>query len=263
MPYFPQLQSGATSQFPARRKIQKRTVRVESPEGREWKAADGLWRRVEWRLELGGLTSAEWGALEGLFHEVEGRRGAFTFLDPVGNLLAWSEEPEREAWRKDPYLEITGEVEDPWGTRRAARLRNAGSVPQKIEQGLAAPGWFQYCMSVWLRSEAAGEATVFARTGTAAKEETIRLDGVWRRIAIPVKLACEDEFIRFGLELGPGRAVEAFGMQVEAQGGASKYKKSGSRGGVYEEARFAEDILAVRAEGPECYACTVRVVARW
>ncbi len=261
MPYFPQLQSGATSQFPTRRRIEKRTVRAESPEGREWKAADGLWRRVEWRLELGGLTSAEWAAVEGLFHEVEGRRGSFTFLDPVGNLLAWSEELEREAWTKDPYLEITREVEDPWGTRRATRLRNTGPVPQKIEQALGAPGWFQYCVSVWMRSEVSGEATVFARTGTAAKNETVQVGGAWRRIVRPVKLTCADELVRFGIELGAGGEVEVFGLQVEAQGGASRYKKSGSRGGVYREARFAEDTLAVKAEGPECYACTVRVVA--
>lgn len=259
---FPQLLGGAPTQFPTRRRIEKRTVWNRQSDGRVWKLADAQWRRVEWRLELKGLRSEEYRALETLFHQVEGRRGSFVFLDPLGNLLVWSEDLEREAWAKDRYLELTMQADDPWGSSSATRLRNAGAIPQRIQQVLSAPSWFHYCLSLWVRSNAVSELTVFAQTSTAAAARTVKTNTSWQRVVHPVRLQSTDESVAFGVELGAGVTIEVCGLQVEAQCGASKYKKTGERSGVYREARFCEDRLVVGAEAPESHCCTVKVMAR-
>jgi len=212
-------------------------------------------------MELSGLSGEEWEAIETLFREAEGRRGKFVFLDPTGNLLAWSENLEREAWTKDPFIELTPEAADPFGTKRATGVRNSGGAPQCLQQTLAVPAWFQYCLSMWVRSWERGEVTVFGRSGTASAR-TVTAGPTWQRIVFPVKLLCSDELLRFGLELPAGGNVEVFGLQVEAQRGASAYKRTLGRSGVYPEARFSEDVLAVRAEAPGCYCSTIRIVSR-
>jgi len=262
MAYFPQLGSGAAGQFPVSRTVKKRTIRTESAEGRECKTVDAGWQEVEWVMTLGGLAEQERTALERFFEEVEGRLGSFTFLDPMGNLLSWSEELWREAWTRGPHIQLNPEVGDPFGTRRAVGVWNNSAVPERLEQALGVPGWFQYCLSLWMRSGEPTEATLFGRAGGGAQALTVKVERTWRRVAWPVRLECEDELVRFGVELGPGVSVELFGMQVEAQAGASKYKRTGMRGGIYPEARFGQDVLAVRAEGAGVYSCGVRVVAR-
>lgn len=262
MPYFPQLLTGAASQFPTAKRLEKRTIRSVQPDGRRWKVADPSWSTLEWRLELAGLTSEEWNAIENLFHAVEGRLGSFTFLDPTDNLLAWSEDLSAAAWTKDPFLELTAGVSDPVNTSRATRLSVTAAIPQKIEQALEIPGWFQYCFSLYARSDAPAELSVSGRTATAAGTKAFSVGPAWKRLEHSLKLANSDAMIHFGLEVQPGATVDVFGLQVEAQAGASKYKKTLARSGVHEEAHFLDDILEAKAEGPEQCSCVVKVGAR-
>ena len=69
------------------------------------------------------------------------------------------------------------------------------------------------------------------------------------------------ESVVFGVELDVGAIVDLFGMQVEAQIGVSDYKKTGSNGGVYAQARFAEDELTVTAKGTDLFDAVIRIVA--
>ena len=68
------------------------------------------------------------------------------------------------------------------------------------------------------------------------------------------------ETVRFGVELQPGAWVEVFGPQVEAQTGASAYKRTLSRGGVYENARLDNDELLVTTVGPGRHRCELTVI---
>lgn len=261
MRWYPQLISGAVSQFPVRRRIKKRTVRNVLGDGRVWKLLDADGEFVEWELEYRGLTAGEAGELEDLFHQVAGRLGSFGFLDPLANLFLWSEELQQGCWVRDPFLALEREQEDPYGTVRGAKLRNEGVVPQGLWQALTVPAWYQYCFSLWARAAAGGELTLFARGDGSARAVTLAVGPSWRRRGWTVSVGSGEERIRFGVELAAGVEVEVFGLQVEAQPWASKYKKSQGRGGIYPEARFADDVLAVVAEGPDSYGCRVRVTA--
>ncbi|MGB9604886.1 MAG: phage head spike fiber domain-containing protein [Bryobacteraceae bacterium] len=211
-------------------------------------------------LSFRGLKREEWVQLESFFCEVEGRRGNFVFLDPTDNLVAWSEDLTQDAWTRDPFLEVTMGVRDARGGTSAARLRNSGPVVQKIEQALAVPGWYQYCLSGWLRSEQGAGVTLFGRTGTAGEARSFQVSDAWRRFVLPVKLNCLEELVRFGLEVEPGQVVEVFGIQVEAQAAPSHYKATQSRCGIHASARLGSDVLEVVAEGADAFACSVTVV---
>ncbi len=259
---FPQLVTGAASQFPTSRRARKRTISNTQDDGRMWKVADPSWSLIEWELELKGLTYAEWNSIETLFHAVEGRLGSFLFLDPTDNLLSQSEDLSAAAWTKDPFLQLTTGISDPLGTTRATRLANSAGVGQRLEQTLEIPGWFQYCLSLYARSSSTGTLMLVARTGTSAGTKELPIGPTWRRLEYSVKLSNADELIHLGVDVPPGGSVDVFGLQAEPQIGASKYKKTLIQSGVYPEAWFLDDELAVKAEGPDQYSCVVRIGAR-
>jgi len=153
MLYFPQLESGATSQFPGGKQLVERTVINELESGDTLKLGDPDEARVEWVLKYEDLTDGEVAAIATLFEACEGRLQTFVFLDPHDNLLDFSEDPGAEIWRKDPMIEIAYGAADPLGTHRAVRITNLGQAPQRLAQTLPAPEGLQYCLSVYARSE--------------------------------------------------------------------------------------------------------------
>ena len=64
----------------------------------------------------------------------------------------------------------------------------------------------------------------------------------------------------FAAQLKAGGSADLFGMQVDAQLAPSDYKRTGTRGGVYKKARFAEDRLTVTAQGTDVYDAVIRIV---
>jgi hypothetical protein len=193
---------------------------------------------------------------------VEGRLKSFVFLDPTDNLLAWSEDLGEEVWWKDPLLELSAGVGDPYGTLRATRITNPTQSPLTIQQAVEVPGWFQYCLSVYARSGQSVEIGLVRNSAGGTEKKAFRIGPEWRRVEYASKLADSSEEVSFGLEVPGGGAVEVFGVQVESQIGASRYKRTLARSGVYPEAWLREDALTVRTEGPDRHACRLRIGAR-
>lgn len=261
MLYFPQLASGAGAQFPVRRRAVRRTVVNTTPDGRTVRLADAGAQSVEWELALTGLTGEEWGALEGLFEAVEGRLRSFAFLDPADNLLVWSEDLAQAAWTKEAGLELAAGVGDPLGTTRATRITNNGAAALTVQQTLEIPGWYQYCLSVWARNAQPGEVWLLRSSGQGPLKKQFKTWGAWSRLVHSTKENDPSETVSFGLELAAGQTVEVFGLQVEAQRGASQYKRTASRGGVYREAYFRDDSLDLTSEGPGEHSGVVQIRA--
>lgn len=252
MRFFPQV-----SQFPIRKRRRARTVRNRCQDGREIKLADAAEARVEWRLEFAELTDGELAALRQCFEDSEGSLGDFTFLDPTSNLLAWSEKLEEPAWQCDPLMQLTGGMADPFAGTGAFRVQNGGAAPLGLRQTLNVPGWFWYAVSVYARSDAAGSLTLLR--GTERRE--YELLPVWRRLVFSANAATAQESVAFGLELQAGGSADVFGFQVEAQTAASAYKKTLSRSGVYANARFRDDALALTTAGPGRHGCLIVIDA--
>ena len=76
--------------------------------------------------------------LESLFEQTAGRRGSFTLLDPVGNLLLQSEAFTTGAWTAGALVQLTPGVADPLGTTRATGLVNTGQAAAGLAQMLNA-----------------------------------------------------------------------------------------------------------------------------
>jgi hypothetical protein len=201
------------------------------------------------------LADAEAETLSAFFEAAEGTLNQFTFLDPAGNLLEESGQLDAQVWQRDPLITLTGDVSDPAGGTAAWRASNSGGAGQSIGQTLQAPGDYQYCMSVFARSET--PLTVGLSMGSYRRDRVIT--SAWSRVTLSATGDAGANSVRFAVETPAGATVEIYGMQVEAQPGASVYRVS-SAGGVYTEARFREDVLSVTRTGCNQNSCTVNII---
>jgi len=256
MACFPQLLTGALSQYPIRKSTTCRTIRNQCLDGREIKLADSAGSAIEWTLTFQELIDDEVGALRDFFVSMEGSLGTFTFLDPTDNLLAWSEKFDQSVWQKDPLLQLSSGVADPSGGCCAFHLMNSGGAPQRLKQTLDVPGGYYYSFSLWVRGQA---GTVNLVRGVETAVRSVGPD--WSRLDFASASGGGGQTVEFGIELGPGAAVDLFGAQVEAQIGASNYKKTTSRAGVYECCRFVDGGLVLSTVGPGRHGCVVRLRA--
>ncbi len=109
---FPQLVTGASSIYPLKKQHTARTVVNVLGDGQKVIYEDSSAAIVDWELQLKSLTRAEADAIEALFTAVSGQWGLFTFLDPAGNLLAFSEEFGNSVWTNGPLIQLTTGIDD-------------------------------------------------------------------------------------------------------------------------------------------------------
>lgn len=252
---YPQLASGAMAQFPVQKRVQARTVMNALADGSSVKLVDAPGATMEWQLKYAGLSDAELAALQAFFAATEGSLNGFTFLDPTGNLAAWSEDLKNAVWEPGVYLTVNGTTDGPSGTAGASTLSNSGAGPQEFTQTLNAPGGYRYCFSLYARADEGNAITLLL--GSARAECTVTAD--WVRVSIA---GCGDaaaDSVNFGVEVPAGCSVDVFGFQMEAQAAPSAYQKS-TNGGVYEGTRFRDDSLQITTLAPNRHSATVNLI---
>jgi hypothetical protein len=251
---YPQLGTGALSQFPVQKRRRLRTVVNAAADGSFVKLADPNGEHTEWSLIYAMLSDAEATALEEFFAAAEGRLNGFTFLDPTSNLLAWSDHLDNAVWIAGPLLAVTSGVADPAGGTNAWHVSNPGTGAQSIVQTISAPAGYLYCLSVYVRSVSPASVTLLL--GSQRANLAVTTD--WTRVVLAASGDPLADSITFGLEFAAGSAMDVYGMQAEPQAGASVYKAS-TTGGVYENARLRDDVLTTTATGVNQHSCTVNI----
>ncbi len=138
---YPQLASGAISQFPVQKRVTLRTIINLASDSSAIRAADPAAAMTEWALNYSDLSDAEAGTLEQFFVSAEGSLNGFTFLDPAGNLFASSDQLDVAVWEKDPLLAPTDGFDDPRGGKLAWQLQNSGAGSQTLSPNIGGARW--------------------------------------------------------------------------------------------------------------------------
>ena len=252
---YPRLSAGAFTQLPVRKGRRMRTVVNTAADGRQMKLADVPGQAIEWQLQYTGLSDGELSTLQNFFVAAGGSLTGFTFLDPCGNLLAWSDDLTQPAWQIDPLLSIAGSVGDPTGGANGWHLVNSGAGSQKISQTLNVPGGYLYCLSVYLRAATATSLTL----SLGANAKTVSVGSVWSRATISGSSDPSAASVTFSFELPAGAVVDLFGPQVEPQAAPSAYQCS-TTGGVYENARFRDDAFTYTSTDVNRHSVTLNIL---
>jgi hypothetical protein len=247
MLYFPQLSTGSCAQYPVTRTTVMRSVVNRMADESAICLADPDRRAVRWELRYRSLTDAERSVLEALFCEAGGPLRTFTYLDPAANLLRWSEDFSQDVWRNDGMLQIAN-----------GRFTNAAQVFQGVEQTVAGPGWYQYCLSASVRG---GSLRLSLRNADGNISSNARAGAGWRQVLCSGAIAGTSEEVRCRIEVAPGESVEVREVMLAAQPMPASYRVSGSHSGVHRSTRFAEDRLVFNAEGPNLHSVVVRLIS--
>jgi hypothetical protein len=256
---FPQLKTGALAQYPVRRRSAKRTVITTAADGSVVRFADDNAATVEWTLQYEGLSSDEWKALESCFQAAEGQLETFTFVDPLGNMLAWSTDLTQSVWQRGPGLAATGGMTDPFRGNQACRLVNEAQAPQDISQSVAAPGTYQYTFSIYGCAPTPETIALTVQSGAAISRLSVPLSGQWTRLVAMAQLSSCSNLVIFGVELEAGATVMLAAPQAEAQPSAGVYLPSFSMGAVYPKTRFLDDGLEMTSSAPDQYSSVVKL----
>jgi hypothetical protein len=224
-------------------------------DGSAIKCADPAAARIEWALRYTGLSDTERTQIESFFVDRGGALREFVFVDPTANLLRWTEDSSKDVWVRDALLQ-SSELE------LGARLVNAAQIARSIQQTVAAPGWFRYCFSAFVRSAAPVWVRLALANADGAAETVVEAGPEWRRVFCSgaIEGACGEITCR--LELPPGAVVDVHGFQLEPQPAPSAYQKTGGGSAVYLATRFATERLQWTTSGIDDHATVIRLVSR-
>src|SRR5690242_8751947 len=136
--FFPQLATGCLVQYPLKRTKSVHTVMNEMADGSTLMSADPGGSLLNWNLTYAGISVDEVGALQNLFNAARGRLRAFTFPDPLSNLLSTT-------WQYSPLIQVNGST-----------YTNTGSAPAEFSQTLPLPASYQFCFSLTSQSMQTG-----------------------------------------------------------------------------------------------------------
>ena len=252
---FPQLTTGALTQYPVQKKHRLRTIANLLGDGSAIKLADPLSEVTEWQLQYTDLSDEEASTLRLFFESTEGSLRTFTFLDPADNLFAWSDHLDHAAWTSAPFLSLSNGIPDPRGGTSAWRLQNSGGAAQSLLQTVVAPGGYLYCLSAYVKAST-GSSVTLIRAGQRADRI---VPAAWTRVTFSGRGSPSAESIDFGIELSSGASLDVYGLQVEPQAGASGYRPS-TLGGVYPNAAFRDDSLSLMATDVNRHSTTVKII---
>lgn len=250
MNWFPQIGAGSVAQFPVVRQRQWRMIVNEMESGERITLPDQYSNQIGWQLSYQDLTDAEAQNLSDLFSASQGGALQFGFVDPLANLLGWSEDLTRPDWQTN--LLTTGpNAADPLGTRRAWTLTNTTTGVLSLQQTLALSGSYIACFSLWVSSPSAG--TITLQHDSAQSTEPV--GPAWNRMFISGQGASGAANTTFGIALNPAQQVTIFGPQAEAQPYPSAYKETVTARGVYPNTWFGSDELHIISTGPGLSSC--------
>ncbi len=256
---FPQLSSGAVSQFPFRRETRFRTLVNSAADSSVIKAGDVDFQSCRWELASHHLSDAEWQAIEDLHVQTEGRLLTFLFLEPGNNLLSWSETLADPVWTKDAAITVTDGQADPMGGTRGGTVSNSGS-PGALSQALNAPASYRYAGNVWVRTASTGASLEVSDGAAQVASAPFDSTNQWKQYSAKYNLLSGLETVSFRIVVPSGGTVDIYGPQLEAQPAPSQYKKTAQQAGVYSNARFADDVLTDRATGLNRHSGVIRIV---
>jgi hypothetical protein len=146
-------------------------------------------------------------------------------------------------------------VADTLGGSNAWQLANSGAGAQTLTQTLNVPTSHTYCFSIYAFSPQ--PATIRLHIGSNSAQAA--LNSRWSRIQIAGSGDATASSVEFGIELPASTTVTVFGPQVEAQPAPSAYK-TGTRGGVYDNARFCDDAFQLTSTDVNRHSATVNIV---
>ncbi len=241
-------------QYPVHKTRTGRTVKNILPDGSVIAYPDPSASRLTWQLGYTNLSLPDLMAVSSFFNWCQGRLHAFTFIDPVGNMLVNSANLSGSEWLRSSMVQITPNLPDVRGGMSAFSITNTGDASQDLAQTLAVPASYSYCFSAYVLSAQPSMLDFVRQGSTAQNVDALPVGPSWTRVVSKGRLADTSNTFTVSIRLAPGQQVSIYGLQLEAQLAPSRYKPTLQQGGVYSTAHWGMDQLPVSADAPDSFS---------
>lgn len=204
-------------------------------------------------LNFSNITDAEVETLRAFFDAMCGKFGRFSFTDPNGNLLKYSERFSNTYWGSGPAQSVA----DPFGHLLAT---NSAALSAPIfAAGKGPSNRLLVCGSLFCYSTAPGQSvTLTLSSDLGSFANTIALPtNSWFRAESHLLVSGSTLAVRFGFSAFTGRM---FGAQVSPMKGPGAYCWTGAFPGYYENCRFDSDVFEVVMLEPNSNSVRLPVV---
>jgi hypothetical protein len=234
-----------------------------TPDFTEIRAQDQTGPLFLWNLQLGPLTDADAATLQNFYAACNGGYQSFAFLDPLDNLLQWSEDFTQACWQKTSpsSFGITSGGSDPLGGSGAQTLSNTTAAVNTVSQSLAVnPQGLTLTASVWLLGSGAPITLRVSDGGSQNFAATISPAGSWQRYTVTGTFAASGSEIVWAADLPANAGAEFFGAQLAAMPGPGAYTRTTTVSGFHPNCCFDSQSLAHRVIAPNQNQVTVSIM---
>lgn len=253
--YYPHL-GGITTALPYSAEFRFDTVFSELESGQRHSRSNLNQELGRWLVTHNSLSDADVAVLETFFAGRHGPARKFTYLDPGGNLVRFSENFADASWIKT-QVSVGASTTDPFGGNGAVSASSTGSggrltavvLPEGQAQGLTLNA------SVFVRPASAQQMAIGFRSGAATlSSEVFSLaGGIWRRISTTHTVSVGGVVeIMIGGEgtWTAGQTIDLFGAQVSPMPGPGDYVKTPGNLGLHDNCRFASEEFSPEVFSP-------------
>jgi hypothetical protein len=254
--HFPALDNGMLAHLPVELSIEKITRATRFPDGSLLFAASEARTRYSWLLRYENLNPQEWQRL--LDFITASKRGAssFTFYDPIGNLLAQSNNLEDSIWLASPGLTVDPILDA--DQSNAFILTNATAQPLALSQSVSIAGPFTTCFS--LRAKWAGGANFSLALSDAAQTSSVsRSATAWARHHVRLTSSGAPETRMVSIVVPPTTQIIVAAPQLEIAAHPGVPLETGAQSGVFPNSWLAQKSFDTRSAAPGAHSITLRI----
>lgn len=253
--YFPQINSGGTiTALPYTSGYDYRSTISAVATGSQyaWK-----WRTTplgKYALNLASITDTELQVVQDFFYSMEGRKGEFSFMDPGGNLVPFSDDYSNASWSR-VNCSVGAATDDPYGGNLATTMNVTNpSIESFLHCPIIPAGnatGFILCGSVWARAHAIQNlAIVFLDSGLVVQGFGFSplVVGQWVRVQFSITLATNNA-IRMavgGQSTWEGASLDLFSAQCSPMPGAGPRMVTPGYDGLRAKCRFDTDDFVIQ-----------------
>jgi hypothetical protein len=233
-----------------------------TPDYTEMRAQDQTGPLFRWNLQIGPISDAEATTLQSFYANCDGGYQTFAFLDPLDNLLQWSEDFTQSCWQSTSpsSLLVTSGGTDPLGGTGAQTLANSSVSVNTVSQSLAAnPQGMTLTASVWLT----GSAPITLRVSDGGSQNFAAIvspSGSWQRYKVTGTFAASGSQIVWAADLPTNSGAEFFGAQLVSTPGPGAYTRTTTVSGFHPNCCFDSQALAHRVMAPNQNQVSVSIL---
>lgn len=222
-------------------------------------------------LSYSNITDSEIATLQAFFESVKGRYGSFSFLDPGGNLIQYSETFSHASWDKTAGpVTVGAAVQDPFRGNRATSLVGGGGdsrILSVIGPATGGINGYRVCVSVWVNARDPGTSLQIGVVDSTFSQVSATTHALplerWVRISHVATLWNANSFrmiVGGNSTWTGGRLIYMFGAQASPTKGENGYTASPTNYGYYANCRFDTDSFIVDRLGPNSNSLSLPVV---